>query len=74
MTVYGKGEQKRACLNIKDTIKCIEIAIENPASPGDYRVMNQFTESFSINELAKLGLKEYILSKTSNTGNDQRIN
>ena len=54
LTVYGKGQQKRACLNIKDTIKCVEIAIENPANHGEYRVFNQFTETFSINELAKL--------------------
>jgi UDP-sulfoquinovose synthase len=39
-------------LNIKDTVRCIELALLNPADPGEYRVFNQFTESFSVNQMA----------------------
>lgn len=53
MTVYGKGGQTRGFLNIEDTVRCIEIAAENPAEPGDFRVFNQFTEMFSVLDLAE---------------------
>ncbi len=53
LTVYGSGGQTRAFLDIRDTVRCIEIAIANPADPGEFRVFNQFTEQFSINELAE---------------------
>ena len=39
-------------LNIVDTLKCVELALNNPAEHGEFRVFNQFTEIFSINELA----------------------
>jgi UDP-sulfoquinovose synthase len=52
LTVYGKGGQTRGYLNIIDTISCVELAIRQPASPGQYRVFNQFVETFSVNELA----------------------
>ena len=52
LTVYGKGNQKRGMLNIVDTLKCVELALNNPAEHGEFRVFNQFTEIFSINELA----------------------
>ena len=52
LTVYGKGGQTRGFLNIKDTLNCVDIATRNPAKPGEFRVMNQFTEQFSINDLA----------------------
>ncbi|MEM6451525.1 MAG: NAD-dependent epimerase/dehydratase family protein [Cyanobacteria bacterium P01_D01_bin.105] len=52
LTVYGNGSQTRALLDIRDTVRCIEIACENPADAGEFRVFNQFTEMFSINELA----------------------
>jgi UDP-sulfoquinovose synthase len=54
LTVYGKGGQTRGFLNIRDTIQCVELAVNNPAEPGEYRVFNQFTESFSVGELAEL--------------------
>lgn len=54
ITVYGKGEQKRTFLNINDTMKCVELAIKYPPKKGEYRVRNQFTEIFSINDLASL--------------------
>lgn len=54
ITPYGKGEQKRGFLNIVDTLRCVEIAAEHPAKKGEFRVFNQFTEVFSVNELASL--------------------
>ncbi len=54
LTVYGKGGQTRGFLDIRDTVRCIELACENPADPGEFRVFNQFTEQFSIAELADL--------------------
>jgi UDP-sulfoquinovose synthase len=53
LTAYGKGGQTRGYLNILDTLQCVELATLNPAAPGEYRVFNQFTEQFSINELAE---------------------
>ena len=52
LTVYGKGNQTRGMLNIKDTLACVELAVLHPAKVGEYRVFNQFTESFSINAMA----------------------
>ncbi|MBO0893442.1 MAG: NAD-dependent epimerase/dehydratase family protein, partial [Acidimicrobiales bacterium] len=54
LTVYGEGGQTRGMLDIRDTLACIELALLNPASPGEYRVFNQFTESFSVVQLAEL--------------------
>ena len=54
LTVYGKGGQTRGYLDIRDTVRCIELACLNPASPGECRVFNQFTEQFSVLELAHL--------------------
>jgi UDP-sulfoquinovose synthase len=54
LTVYGKGGQTRGYLNIVDTLRCIELAVEHPVDAGEFRVFNQFTESFSILDLAEL--------------------
>lgn len=54
LTVYGKGGQTRGFLDIRDTVRCIEIACENPANSGEFRVFNQFTEMFSIGDLAQM--------------------
>jgi UDP-sulfoquinovose synthase len=54
LTVYGEGGQTRGFLNIRDTLQCVELAAENPADLGEYRVFNQFTEQFSVSELAAL--------------------
>jgi UDP-sulfoquinovose synthase len=54
LTVYGKGGQTRSFLNIRDTLQCVELAVETPAEPGDFRVFNQFTELFSVAQLADL--------------------
>jgi UDP-sulfoquinovose synthase len=54
LTVYGKGGQTRGFLDIRDTVRCVELAIVNPPAEGEYRVFNQFTEHFSVRELADL--------------------
>jgi UDP-sulfoquinovose synthase len=54
LTVYGKGGQTRAFLDIRDTVRCIEIAVNNPANSGEFRVFNQFTEMFSVGDLAMM--------------------
>ena len=54
LTVYGKGGQTRGFLDIRDTVRCIELAIENPAERGEFRVFNQFTEQFSVGQLAEM--------------------
>ena len=52
LTVYGKGGQTRGFLDIRDTVRCVELAIANPAQSGEFRVFNQFTEMFSVGDLA----------------------
>jgi UDP-sulfoquinovose synthase len=54
LTVYGKGGQTRGFLDIRDTVRCVELAIANPAAPGEFRVFNQFTEMFSVGDLAEM--------------------
>ncbi|THB79323.1 MAG: NAD-dependent epimerase/dehydratase family protein [Desulfobulbaceae bacterium] len=53
LTVYGKGGQTRGYLNIKDTLQCVRLAAENPVDQGELRILNQFTETFSVNDLAE---------------------
>ena len=53
LTVYGKGGQTRGMLDIRDTVRCIELACENPAEPGEFRVFNQITEWMSVDEIAQ---------------------
>jgi UDP-sulfoquinovose synthase len=52
LTVYGKGGQTRGFLDIRDTVRCLELAIAHPAKSGEFRVFNQFTELFSVGDLA----------------------
>jgi UDP-sulfoquinovose synthase len=65
LTVYGKGGQTRGMLDIRDTLSCVELAIANPAAAGEYRVFNQFTESWSVMDLAEMVVRA--------TGNRARI-
>jgi len=53
LTVYGSGSQTRGFIDIRDTVRCIELAALNPPKAGEYRVMNQFTEQFSVRQLAE---------------------
>jgi UDP-sulfoquinovose synthase len=54
LTIYGKGGQTRGFLDIRDTVRCVELAVENPAERGEFRVFNQFTEQFSVRQLAEM--------------------
>jgi UDP-sulfoquinovose synthase len=55
LTVHGTGGQTRAFIHIQDTVRCIELAIENPPEHGDrVRVFNQMTECHRVVDLAKL--------------------
>jgi UDP-sulfoquinovose synthase len=54
LTVYGAGGQTRGMLNIRDTLACVTLALENPANQGEFRVFNQFTESFSVSQMAAM--------------------
>jgi UDP-sulfoquinovose synthase len=58
LTVYGKGGQRRSFLDIRDTVRCIEIAVANPAERGEFRVFNQFTEQFNVLELAQMVMRK----------------
>jgi UDP-sulfoquinovose synthase len=53
LTVYGKGGQTRGYLNLIDTLQCIELAVNHPVGKGELRILNQFTEQFSVVELAE---------------------
>ena len=57
LTVYGAGGQTRGFLNIVDTLRCVELATSNPPPAGEYRVFNQFTEDFTVLQLAELVAK-----------------
>ncbi|MGD1804690.1 NAD-dependent epimerase/dehydratase family protein [Dapis sp. BLCC M126] len=69
LTVYGSGGQTRAFLDIRDTVRCMELAIANPAEPGKFRVFNQFTEMFSV-----LNLAEMVKTAGKTMGLDVQIN
>ncbi len=58
LTVYGKGGQTRGFLNIRDTLRCVELSILNPPRAGEYRVFNQFTEMFNVLQLAETVKRE----------------
>jgi len=59
LTVYGSGGQTRGLIDIRDTAACVQLASENPAEPGEFRVFNQMTESKSVAELAKTVAQTY---------------
>jgi UDP-sulfoquinovose synthase len=55
LTVHGTGGQTRAFIHIRDTVRCVEIALENPPQRGEKpQVFNQVTEVYRIRELAEL--------------------
>ncbi len=53
LTVYGRGGQTRGYLNIQDTLQCVELAMNSPVTRGELRILNQFTEQFTVNQLAE---------------------
>jgi UDP-sulfoquinovose synthase len=52
LTVYGEGGQTRGIIDIRDTVRCIQLACENPANRGEFRVFNQMTEQMSVSQIA----------------------
>lgn len=55
LTVHGTGGQTRAFIHIRDTVRCVELAIENPPKKGErVKIMNQMTETHRVRELAEL--------------------
>ncbi|MGB0669915.1 MAG: NAD-dependent epimerase/dehydratase family protein, partial [Rhodospirillales bacterium] len=54
LTPYGKGGQTRGFLPLRDSIQCFTLAIENPPEAGEYRVFNQFEETYSVYDLANM--------------------
>lgn len=52
LTVYGEGGQTRGIIDIRDTVRCIQLACENPAEQGELRIFNQMTESMSVSDIA----------------------
>lgn len=54
LTLFGKGTMTRAFLPLRDAMRCLTLAVENPAERGEYRVFNQFAESYSIADLAQM--------------------
>jgi UDP-sulfoquinovose synthase len=59
LTVYGSGGQIRGMLDIRDTLACVELACLNQPDKGEFRVFNQFTESFSVGQLAEMVVDAY---------------
>jgi len=54
LSVHGTGGQTRAFIHIKDSVKCVQLALENPPKPGErVKILNQMTESHQVGELAK---------------------
>ena len=64
LTVYGEGGQTRGYLNLKDTLQCVGLASLNPPAPGELRIFNQLTETFTVNDLAQ---------KISSVGNNMGL-
>ncbi len=55
LTVHGTGGQTRAFIHIKDTVRCVQLAIENPPAKGErVRILNQMTETHRVVALAKM--------------------
>jgi UDP-sulfoquinovose synthase len=53
LTIYGSGGQTRGYLDLRDTIQCIRLVVEQPPAPGELRILNQFVETFSVRDLAQ---------------------
>jgi UDP-sulfoquinovose synthase len=54
LTIYGAGTQQRSFLTLNESVECLRLVIENPPAPGEYRTLNQFSQVYSINELAAM--------------------
>ena len=55
LTVHGTGGQTRAFIHIRDMVRCIEIALDNPPARGErVKIFNQMTETHRVRDLANL--------------------
>lgn len=55
LTVHGTGGQTRAFIHIRDTVRCIQLALENPPEKGErVKILNQMTETHRVRDLATL--------------------
>jgi len=68
LTPYGKGGQTRGYLALRDSMQCLTLVAENPPDEGEYRVFNQFSECYSVNELA-----EHVVKVSGESGIDAEI-
>ena len=68
ITPYGKGGQTRGYIALRDSIQCMTIALENPPDDGEYRTFNQYSECYSVNELA-----EHVVKVSGEQGIDAEI-
>ncbi|MGI5484892.1 NAD-dependent epimerase/dehydratase family protein [Streptomyces lavendofoliae] len=59
LTVYGGGGQTRGLIDIRDTVECIRLSVENPARAGEFRVFNQMTQSMSVLDIARTVAEAY---------------
>jgi UDP-sulfoquinovose synthase len=59
LTVYGTGGQTRGLIDIRDTVECIRLAVENPAERGEFRVFNQMTEAMSVRDIADVVVRQF---------------
>jgi UDP-sulfoquinovose synthase len=54
ITPYGRGGQTRGYIALEDSMQSLRLSVENPVAPGEYRVLNQFDEAYSVNQLAEM--------------------
>ncbi|MFS8184572.1 NAD-dependent epimerase/dehydratase family protein [Pseudovibrio denitrificans] len=55
LTVHGTGGQKRAFIHIQDTVRCVQLAVENPPERGErVKILNQMTEVHRVKDLAEM--------------------
>lgn len=54
LSIYGSGGQTKGFINLKDVMKCVELIINNPAEKGKLEIYNQYTEVYSVLELAEM--------------------
>ncbi|MFD2348313.1 NAD-dependent epimerase/dehydratase family protein [Nonomuraea ferruginea] len=73
LTVYGKGGQTRGIIDIRDTVRCIQLACENPAERGEFRVFNQMTESMSVADIAETVARSFPDEVTINNLDNPRV-
>ncbi len=72
LTVHGTGGQTRAFIHIEDTVRCIQLAVENPPEKGErVRILNQMTETHRVRDLAKI-VSDLTGAEISNVANPRK--